>query len=258
MERVSRRDFLKIIVTLLCYPSIKPLVQAACSPAIYWHGNQETQSIAITFDDCNNYDHLCELESLLDANAQVQVTFFPTGRGLQNSTSKDPEIWKRLLNKGHEIGYHSFTHAQPSGLSMSETIQEYIEWKNTLAITNEDLEIKFARPPYGDLGWKFLNLCCNQNLTIVMWSQNWALLHKTNFRELNAVQSGDIILMHLRKQDIQNFKDCIPLVHEMGLKMVNLTSLIFQKEEKNRGKPETDNTEDLCSKTLRANLQCPR
>ncbi len=64
--------------------------------------------------------------------------------------------------------------------------------------------------------------------------------------------------MHLRKHDIQNFKDCIPFVHEMGLKMVNLTSLIFENQEKNRGKPETDNTEDLCSKTLRANLQCPR
>lgn len=260
MKKVSRRDFLKIIFSLVCYPAIKPIVERVCVPSIYWNGSRQIPAIAITFDDCYGHEYLRKLEDLLDTYSDIKVTFFPTGTGLLHQTTRDSKIWSRLLSKGHEIGYHSYSHTQPSSLSMKDTSHEFSQWKNTLSNTlGSDPVIKFARPPFGDLSRNFYNLCYLQNLAIIMWSQNWSLVHKTKFLELSTTQNGDIVLFHIREQDIKNFEDCIPKVYDMGLKMVNLTTLLYENEQNQDGKAiESKKNENLCSSNLEESKTCVR
>ncbi|WP_448334762.1 polysaccharide deacetylase family protein [Bellilinea sp.] len=260
MESVSRRDFLKLMLCLVCYPAIRPFVESACYPPIHWNGNRKISAIAVTFDDCLNYDQLKELESVLDSNPDLQVTFFPTGSGLLSTSSKESEIWKRLFSKGHEIGYHSYSHSQPSSLSYDNTLHEFYEWRRALTkILGEETVIKYARPPFGDISWNFLRLCCNQNLSVVMWSQNWSLVHKNNFLELKSTQNGDIVLFHIRKQDIQNFKDCVPRVRDLGFRMVNLTSLFEEKNTTANPHNKKNNSPELiCYTTNSGNSNCIR
>lgn len=244
----------------MCYPALKPFLKVIGAPPIYSHGNREIPAIAITFDDCYSHECLRKLEDILDTYPDIKVTFFPTGIGLLLQASQDAKIWSRLLAKGHEIGYHSYSHAQPSSISMEDTSHEFRQWKNTLSIIlGSDPIIKFARPPFGDLSRNFYNLCYLQNLVIIMWSQNWSLVHKTKFLELRTTQNGDIVLFHIRQQDIQNFEDCIPKVFDMGLKMVNLTTLLFENEQNQDGTlRESEENENLCSSTQNESKTCVR
>ncbi|MCX7975578.1 MAG: polysaccharide deacetylase family protein [Bellilinea sp.] len=259
METVSRRDFLKICFMMICYPAIKPFLNEACIPAVYWHGDRQIPAVAITFDDCYGHEQLRNLEELLDENPDIQVTFFPTGIGLLAQLSKDEKIWNRLLSKGHEIGYHGYNHAQPSSLSMGATLQDFKEWNNALTqILGSPIVIKYARPPYGDLCRNFLKLSCSQNFATIMWSQNWSLVHKTNFQELKTIQNGDIVLFHIREQDITNFKECIPRIRELGLRMVNLTTLLDEEKIALNINPEFFYKMDTICYTENDNSICTR
>jgi len=102
---------------------------------------------ALTFDDGPYYydeDLLNFLESV-DAKA----TFFLNGNNAMGITSKTGRnIVKRIYDKGHEIGSHTFNHVDLNSLSD----EEFIDQMRLLEDVLEDIigvKPAFVRPPYG-------------------------------------------------------------------------------------------------------------
>lgn len=71
----------------------------------YPHGSREENKIALTFDDGPN-PHITNavLDILKDKN--VKATFFLIGSFVEQNI----DIVRRIVNEGHQVGNHSFTH----------------------------------------------------------------------------------------------------------------------------------------------------
>src|SRR2546421_11420717 len=65
-----------------------------------WHGREDVDAVALTFDDGPGEDTAAILDVL--AEYDVKATFFVLGRQVE----RFPEIARRIVRDGHESGNH--------------------------------------------------------------------------------------------------------------------------------------------------------
>ena len=149
--------------------------------------------IALTFDDgpSKNVDQLLPL---LD-EYKAKATFFLIGDEIE----KHPEEAIKLVEAGHQIGNHTYSHKRMV-LKSPSFIEEEIEKTDELIRSiGYEGEIDF-RPPYGK---KFVGLPYYLNKTnreTIMWSLDPETYYTSVDEKINYVleniQSGSIILLH--------------------------------------------------------------
>ena len=148
--------------------------------------------VALTFDDG---PHPVTTARLLDELAlrEVQATFFVVGEFLPDN---EPLI-RRMAAEGHQIGVHSYSHTQITGLSKENFDLEVIQVRSQLQATlgGEDY---WLRPPYG-LVDPSVELWADS--PIILWSldpEDWKDrdVNRITNQVLSQVKDGDIILFH--------------------------------------------------------------
>jgi peptidoglycan/xylan/chitin deacetylase (PgdA/CDA1 family) len=233
---ITRRIFLKTAAALvggLLLPDVQDALANPGAPPTLWHGNRNLSLISLSFDDCYLINSLRELEKLCDAYPSMKLTFFPVGVALLNTNAKDQGIWKRLVSKGHEVGYHSYDHNEeipPSKMSDSAMLVDYERWYEVYSqVVGDKPVVHFARPPFGDLSYSFLNLCAKKELTPAMWSVNWGKTFKDMQAEVKKIIKGDVILLHIRNPDVDNLRHALPFLHRSDLQMVTLSDLLYME-----------------------------
>ena len=158
-----------------------------------YQAETEEKIIALTFDDgpTKNVDQLLPL--LDEYNAKS--TFFLIG----NEIEKHPEEAKKIVEAGHQIGNHTYSHKRMV-LKSPSFIEEEIEKTDELIRSiGYEGEIDF-RPPYGK---KFVGLPYYLNKTnrqTIMWSLDPETYYTSVDEKINYVmeniQPGSIILLH--------------------------------------------------------------
>ena len=149
--------------------------------------------VALTFDDGPSGRFT---RQLLDGLQQrnVKATFFLCGYRIRQY----PQETQRILQEGHEIGCHGFSHKNMQNMSRRDIAAEIADMQ---ALLPQDCSVRFLRPPGG---------CCSENvrqvaeargLGILSWSvdpRDWATDNVSSIEKavLNKVHDGDIILLH--------------------------------------------------------------
>ena len=154
--------------------------------------------VALTFDDgpCNPQT-IKVLEALKKHN--VKATFFVIGKNIKGNEN----ILKQILNEGHSIGSHSFSHHFWIDLWGKKKLEEDI-LESMNAIKNvTGKEIKIIRPPYGVTTPNFASVFKKLNLTSVGWNvrsydTSTADINIILNRVLQKTQNGSVILLHDR------------------------------------------------------------
>jgi peptidoglycan-N-acetylglucosamine deacetylase len=151
--------------------------------------------VALTFDDGPAAPYTDSILDLLRAH-RVPATFFVTGASVQ----RHPSLARRMVDEGHELGNHSFSH-QPLVLRSLRTIRHEVEATDSLIrAVGFDGTIRF-RPPYGKrlvgLPW-YLS---RTGRTTVLWTlepDSWYATAEAMTRHvLQNVEPGAIILLHV-------------------------------------------------------------
>lgn len=230
MTSISRRDFLKIGGLSLLSTALLPYEPTATAnkeqPVLY-QGSAHYNRVALTYDDCYLVTILHRLEEILGQHPEVRVTLFPVGEALINNEAKDPGIWKRFVDKGHEIGYHSFDHANPELISTHGIVADFDRWLDALrGVVGREPIVRFARPPYGNKSSSFLNMCVQRGLVPTMWSTGWGGPTESVITyTVPKIRRGDIVLLHTRLEDMETTADALPELAERGIQAVTLTRL---------------------------------
>lgn len=101
------------------------------------------KKIALTFDDGPSEFTLQVLELLKKYNAKA--TFFCIGKNIE----KHPEIIQKVVEEGHLVGNHSYSHSKFFDFYNARQIKEEIEKTDALLEKFTSKKINFFRPPYG-------------------------------------------------------------------------------------------------------------
>ena len=235
-KHFNRRDFLK-----LSGASIAAGVLGVYAPRVlagdvddafqqaFWYGRRDQAQVALSYDDCYLVSELQYLEEMLRERPDFRVTFFPTGEALLQTHGKDAGIWQRFIEAGHEIGSHTFDHINPEVRSTKELLEDYAKWLAALhQVTESHPPVRFARPPYGNLSISYREMCAARGLIPTLWSASWGGVLALTRKNMDAMEYGDVILLHIGYQDVEvNSPVGFSLLESRGIRAVTLSELYF-------------------------------
>lgn len=191
--------------------------------------------IAITFDDGPHPTHTPRLLDILKQR-NVKATFYVIG----TNVSRHPQIVRRILAEGHEIGNHTLNHPNLSNMGDDAVNRELTGVITAMRGAAPNYRMNTMRPPYGALTqrqreWIFRDY----RYPTIMWSvdpQDWRRPGPSvvTQRILSGTRSGGIVLAH----DIHGPTiDAMPATFDgllgRGFRFVTISQLIGL-EQRNR------------------------
>jgi len=202
-------------------------------PATYTQVRVDQPYIAMTFDDGPSAALTPRLLDILKQR-NIKATFFLIG---QNAAA-NPDIVRRILADGHEIGNHSWTHPQLSKLSDDGVTTEISKTQDAIKEAS-GFTPTILRPPYGAITARQREWIESRfGLSIILWSVDpfdWKRPGASVItqRILSQVRPGAIILSHdIHKQTIDAMPATLDALAAKGYKFVTVTELIAMNKPK--------------------------
>lgn len=159
-------------------------------------GSTVDRSLYLTFDDGPHPEHTGPLLDLLAAHG-AKASFFLIGQQVE----RHPELVRRIVEEGHTVGNHSYSHPRFETLSLDQQFAE-IDRTDALLATISGHPRHGFRPPRGVLTLRMLARCLRERRKILYWSYDSLDYSRRPVPELLAtiegspVRAGEIILMH--------------------------------------------------------------
>lgn len=182
------------------------LLQTARPPAVYkWvlhdalyrmETNQKT--VYLTFDD-GPTPGVSDLALDLLKTYQAKASFFCLGKNVE----ANPGLFQRMLNEGHSVGNHSFSH--PDGWKTPNK-----DYFHDVAQAEKVINSGLFRPPYGKLS-PFQYLQLKKRFKVVLWDT----LSLDYDQNLEPEFCWDIVRKNTRNGSIVVFHDSLKAAPRM-------------------------------------------
>jgi peptidoglycan-N-acetylglucosamine deacetylase len=185
------------------------------------------KAISLTFDDGPDPDSTPRiLDTLKEYN--LKATFFVIG----NKAAKHPELMQRIVEEGHVVGNHSYSHSYVIALFSRKKLRADIARCNETIRDITGRTPTFFRPPFGVTNPRYAPVLKDLQLHSIGWS-----LRSMDTRAKNKYQLIQKIISKLKPKDIVLLHDHLPLTadsladiighcREMGIKIEPLPRLI--------------------------------
>jgi peptidoglycan/xylan/chitin deacetylase (PgdA/CDA1 family) len=191
--------------------------------------------VALTFDDGPSPGATEEIIDILDRN-NVKATFFLMGSSIDKNLSQT----KKLIEAGHQIGNHSYTHPRLVLTLPNKVESEVNKTNNAIRNAGYKGEIMF-RPPYGK---KFVYLPYYVNkigMKTIMWNIE-PESYENNYGNTEAIVSnvsgsaspGSIIILHAMNDRVATRKAIGPIINNLkadGYKFVTVEQLLNSEKK---------------------------
>lgn len=196
---------------------------------------QDTQEkvLYLTFDaGYENGNTSAILDALKKHNAPA--TFFLVGNYLETS----PDLVKRMLAEGHNVGNHTYHHPDMSKISTKETFEkELTDLESLFQQTTGQTMKKYYRPPQGKYSEANLSMAKEMgyqtffwSLAYVDWYEDKQPTKEEAFKKLlGRIHPGAIVLLHsTSKTNGQILDELLGKWEEMGYRFASLDELVRQ------------------------------
>lgn len=158
----------------------------------------EERVVALTFDAA--YDP-SPLPAILDAleEAGIRGTFFLTGEFVEDF----PEAVGRIVQGGHPIGNHSYSHPDFTEIGPEETSRQLSRTRSLLLDAGAPDPRPLFRPPFGGRNQQVLARLAEEGYLSVYWTidtLDWKperTPEQVRGSVLDGLQPGAIVLMHV-------------------------------------------------------------
>ncbi len=203
---------------------------------IVWEVNTENKLVALTFDDGPSptyTEKILDLLAMYDAHA----TFFVIG----SQAEKYPEIIKREVKEGHELGNHTYKHQEVNQTSEEDLIKDLKQAHQVIRqITGQ--EMKVFRPTSGYYDGTIVAAAKSLDYTVIIWtwnqdSRDWTQQDGISIahRLTRIINPGSIILFHdqggNRSNTIKALHVLLPVLAEKGYRFVTVSTLLKLRQD---------------------------
>ncbi|MBP1756862.1 MAG: putative rane protein [Firmicutes bacterium] len=187
----------------------------------YYIGDNKDKVIYLTFDAGyeNGYT-----PAILDAlkKHNVKVTFFLVG----NYISTQPELVKRMLEEGHQVANHTFSHPNMANISSKASFEkELTKLEDAFTTATGQKMVRFYRPPQGKYSVENLKMAQELGYKTFFWSLAYVDWYNDKqptkaqaFQKLiGRIHPGAIVLLHCTsKTNSEILDELLTKWEEMG------------------------------------------
>ncbi len=188
--------------------------------------------IAITFDDGPHPQNTPRLLDMLRAR-NIKATFYVIGR----SVDLYPQVVRRTVAEGHEVGNHTHTHRLMTKLGDAEVRTELSRCRDAVARA-AGVQMRTMRPPYGGLLQRQRVMVHDEfGYPTILWSVDpldWKRPGASVIasRILSGTTAGGIVLAHdLHAQTVDAMPATLDGLLRRGFKFVTVSQLLAMKTD---------------------------
>lgn len=170
--------------------------------------------VALTFDDGPDRAATPQVLDALDRYG-ARGTFFVLGR----QASEHPDLIRRMIETGHTVANHTWSHPSLPRLARSERREEIRRGKDAIGAGGSDL----LRPPYGHFDLKTWLDVRTLGYRTIVWSdhcEDWRIMDPAVLLERleAALVPGAILLLHDRLEHFEHpsFADRAPMIEALA------------------------------------------
>ena len=210
--------------------------------AVYYHGDRNSNKVALTFDDGPLSPYTDQFLDTL-AKEKVKATFFILGSNIL----KYPQVARRILKEGHVVGNHTQNHPYLTQLTPAQVDEEILKGKETIKKVL-GVHSRLFRPPYYAMNDMVRLRVKKLGYDIIISSvtpQDWSRpgTKKIVQEVVSKIQGGDIVLLHDgsryyqgdkidRSQTVAALDLIIKGIKNKDLKAVTVADLLFDGDWK--------------------------
>jgi peptidoglycan/xylan/chitin deacetylase (PgdA/CDA1 family) len=187
--------------------------------------------IAMTFDDGPNPRNTPRLLDML-RQRNIKATFYVIGKNV----AMYPQVVRRTVAEGHEIGNHTWDHRLLTKMSNAQVLSELTRTRDAVAKA-AGVVPRTLRPPYGALSQRQRQFVHEQlGYPTVLWSVDpldWKRPGPSVVadRIVSRANNGAIILSHdLHSQTVDAMPQTLDRLLRKGFKFVTVSQMIAMKE----------------------------
>ncbi len=235
---ISTIFFVTIIIIFLAVKNTKPLQSTFSNKSektdynhVVTQGAREEKVIALTFDDGPHPEFTPQILDLLK-EYEAKATFFILGK----QAALYPDLVKRELEEGHELGNHTYSHIDVKK-SSKEKIEKEFQKTQDMIYSITGVKPKVFRPPYGFYNQNTLNVANENKCKVILWSPNqdpkdWSSpgVDRIVNTVISKTKNGDIILLHDyiegNSHTIEALKTILPDLKARGYRFVTVSELL--------------------------------
>ena len=193
-------------------------------------GAAEEKYVALTFDDGPSGKFTRRLlKGLYDRDARA--TFLLCGYRLKEY----PDLAEQLLEDGHEIGIHGYSHADMKPMTRTQIAKEIMD---TEALLPKKAKFVFFRAPGGCCSDAVVQVARARGLAVLGWSvdpRDWATTDAPaiDAAVVEQVKDGDIVLLHdMTDSSVDAALAIIDHLQARGFSFVTVSELAYLRQEK--------------------------
>lgn len=167
-------------------------------------------------------------ERLLEALAAhgSQATFFLSG----DKVAATPDLARRILAEGHELGHHSHSHRKLTTLPDAEVDAEL---DRAAAVFRDVLgaQASWFRPPFGELRQDQARRVRERGMQVALWSvdaEDWRAQPGADVtrRILEHVHPGAIVACHEAEPCAESLGETLTSLRDAGYRSLTLSELV--------------------------------
>lgn len=248
MTRFASRPLSRFLLIALLLAALPVLAQDRSTSAISsWPTGRKW--VALTYDDG---PHPKVTPALLDllARKRARATFYVVGPLVKTH----PNLTRRIVEEGHELGNHTWSHPQLTKLSADKVASEMNRTQEAIREAAGVLP-PTMRPPFGALNANVRAQLTRLGYQIILWdvdTNDWRKRSADQIVQtvLTGAQDGSIILFHDRLDStLPATERIIDGLRARGFEFVTVSEMLSQPRFDSQRRPAETATEPAASES---------
>ncbi|WP_374717641.1 polysaccharide deacetylase family protein [Neobacillus sp.] len=197
-------------------------------PAPIYRGNPEKPMVSFIINVAWGNEYLTDMLATLKKH-HVSASFFLEG----NWVKKNPDLAKMIVDAGHEVGNHSYSHPDMAKLTAAQARQQMIKTNEIIEAVTEK-KVKWFAPPSGSYREETVKVAHELNMKTVMWTVDTVDWKKPSpdvliNRVISKIDKGSMVLMHPTDATAKSLDRLITSIKQKNLSIGTVSELMNEE-----------------------------